>query len=404
MTAPIERDCVISGGGPAGMVLGYLLARAGLRVTVLEKHADFLRDFRGDTVHPSTVTLLGELGLREKFLELPLTRLPTMDAVIDGQRLTMVDFSTLPAPDNFLVLAPQWDFLNFLAREVSVFPNFELRMLTEATGLIIEDGKVRGVRVTSPGGPFDIRATLTVAADGRASALRAAAGMVPEEFGVPIDVLWFGLPKPPDAPPPTLAYLSRRGMVLTIDRGDRYQSGMVIRKGGFDQLRGAGIEGLREQITHAAPVLRPVVSSLTDWEQVKLLTVQINRLRRWYRPGFIAIGDAAHAMSPVFGVGVNFAIQDAVALSNAIAEDLAAGAAPTAKLARVQRRREWPVKVMQRLQRNAHKVIAKATTGSRIAPRWAVRLLRAVSPLLRRFTARFIGIGVLPEHVKREEV
>ncbi len=397
----VQRDCVIAGGGPAGMVLGYLLARAGLRVTVLEKHADFLRDFRGDTVHPSTVTLLGELGLREKFLELPLTRLPTMDAVIDGQRLTIVDFSTLPAPDNFLVLAPQWDFLNFLAREVAAFPNFELRMLTEATGLIIEDGQVRGVRATSPGGPLEIRATLTVAADGRASALRTAAGMIPEEFGVPIDVLWFGRPKPPEAPPPTLGYLSRRGMVLTIDRGDRYQSGMVIRKGGFDQLRDAGIEGLREQITHAAPVLRPVVGSLTDWEQVKLLTVQINRLRRWYRPGFIAIGDAAHAMSPVFGVGVNFAIQDAVALSNAIAADLAAGAAPTAKLARVQRRREWPVKVMQRLQRNAHKVIVRAATGNRIAPRWAVRLLRAVSPLLRRFTARFIGIGVLPEHDTR---
>jgi 2-polyprenyl-6-methoxyphenol hydroxylase-like FAD-dependent oxidoreductase len=277
----IERDCVIAGGGPAGMVLGYLLARRGVRVTVLEKHADFLRDFRGDTVHPSTVALLGELGLRAKFLELPLTRLPTMDAVVDGQRFTIVDFSTLPAPDNFLVLAPQWDFLNFLAGEAAAFPNFELRMLTEATGLIIEDGQVRGVRATTPGGTLEIRATLTVAADGRASALRTAAGMVPEEFGVPIDVLWFGLPKPPEAPPPTLGYLSRRGMVLTIDRGDKYQSGMVIRKGGFDQLRGVGIEGLREQITHAAPVLRPVVGSLTDWEQVKLLTVQINRLRRW---------------------------------------------------------------------------------------------------------------------------
>jgi 2-polyprenyl-6-methoxyphenol hydroxylase-like FAD-dependent oxidoreductase len=399
----IERDCVIAGGGPAGMVLGYLLARRGVRVTVLEKHADFLRDFRGDTVHPSTVALLGELGLRAKFLELPLTRLPTMDAVVEGQRFTIADFSTLPAPDNFLVLAPQWDFLNFLARQVAVFPNFELRMLTEATGLIIEDGRVRGVHATAPDGGLDIRATLSVAADGRDSILRDAAGMTPEEFGVPIDVLWFGLPKPPDPPPPTLGYISPQGMVLTIDRGDRYQSGMVIRKGGFEEFRRAGIEAFRGRITHAAPVLLPVISSLEDWDQVKLLSVHINRLRRWYRPGFIAIGDAAHAMSPVFGVGVNFAIQDAVALSNAIAEDLANGAVPTAKLAGVQRRREKPVKVIQLLQRNAHRVIARATTGSRIAPRGFVRLLRAASPLLRRVTARFIGIGILPEHVKRPD-
>jgi 2-polyprenyl-6-methoxyphenol hydroxylase-like FAD-dependent oxidoreductase len=405
MTAPslIERDCVISGGGPAGMVLGYLLARRGLRVTVLEKHADFLRDFRGDTIHPSTLGLLGELGLRGKFLELPLTRLPTMDAVVDGQRLTLVDFSTLRTPDNFLVLAPQWDFLNFLAREVAVFPTFELRLLTEATGLIIEKGQVRGVRAKTPDGDLDVRATLTVAADGRESALRAAAGLTPEEFGVPIDVLWFSLPKPPDPPPPTLGYISPQGMVLTIDRGDRYQAGMVIRKDGLDGLRRDGIDTLRRRITHAAPVLHPVISSLQDWDQVKLLSVQINRLGRWYRPGFIAIGDAAHAMSPVFGVGVNFAIQDAVALSNAIAADLADGAAPTVTLAGVQRRREKPVKVMQQLQRNAHKVIARATTGSRIAPRWLVGLVRAASPLLRRFTARFIGVGLLPEHVRRPD-
>ena len=399
----IERDCVISGGGPAGMVLGYLLARRGLRVTVLEKHADFLRDFRGDTIHPSTLGLLGELGLRGKFLELPLTRLPTMDAVVDGQRLTLVDFGTLRAPDNFLVLAPQWDFLNFLAREVAVFPTFELRLLTEATGLIIEKGQVRGVRAKTPDGDLDVRATLTVAADGRDSVLRTAAGLTPEDFGVPIDVLWFSLPKPPDPPPPTLGYISSKGMVLTIDRGDRYQSGMVIRKGDLDGLRGEGIEALRRRVIHAAPVLRPVLGSLRHWDQIKLLSVQINRLRRWYRPGFIAIGDAAHAMSPVFGVGVNFAIQDAVALANAIASDLADGSAPTATLARVQRRREKPVKVMQRLQRNAHRVIARATTGSRIAPRWLVILARAASPLLRRFTARFIGVGLLPEHVRRPD-
>ena len=395
----LERDCVIAGGGPAGMVLGYLLARAGLKVTVLEKHADFFRDFRGDTVHPSTVTLLGELGLRGKFLQLPLTRLSTMDAVFDGQRITIADFRTLRGPDNFLVFAPQWDFLNFLAREAAAYPTFELRMSTEATGLIVEQDQVRGVRAATADGGTEIRATLTVAADGRASNLRTAAGMTPDEFGVPIDVLWFGLPKPPDPPPVTLGYISSRGMVLTIDRGDRYQSGMVIRKGGFDELREAGLDALRARITHAAPFLHPVVGTLTDWDQIKLLSVQINRLRRWYRPGFIAIGDAAHAMSPMFGVGVNFAIQDAVALFNAIADDLAAGSAPVEKLAAVQRRREKPVKVIQLLQRNGHRAIARATTGSSIAPRWLIALLRIFSPLLRRFTARFIGRGVRPEHV-----
>ncbi len=396
----IERDCVIAGGGPAGMVLGYLLARRGLRVSVLEKHGDFLRDFRGDTVHPSTVTLLGEIGLRERFLALPLTRLSTLDAVIDGERITIVDFGTLPRPDNFLVFAPQWDFLNFLAREAAAFPNFELRMFTEATGLIIENGQVCGVRAETPDGGLEIRATLTVAADGRASSLRAAAGLTPVGHGVPIDVLWFNLPKPPEPPPATLGYISAQGMVLTIDRGDRYQSGMVIPKGRFDDLRAGGMDALRARITAAAPVLQPVVGILTGWDQIKLLSVQINRLRRWYRPGFIAIGDAAHAMSPMFGVGVNYAIQDAVALFNAVAEDLAAGTVPAEKLARVQRRREKPVKIMQRLQRNGHQALARATAGRRIAPRWLLVLVRIASPLLRPVTARFVGIGIRPEHLK----
>jgi len=409
-----DRDCVIAGGGPAGMVLGYLLARSGLRVTVLEKHADFFRDFRGDTIHPSTITLLGELGLRERFLRLPLNRLQTMDAVIDGLRMTMVDFRTLPAPDRFLVLAPQWDFLNFLAEEAAALPNFELRLRTEATGLIVEQGRVRGLRATtttadapatdtdpatSTSTDIEIRATLTVAADGRTSALRDAAGLIPDESGVPIDVLWFSLPKPADPPPPTLAYLSPRGMVLTIDRGDRYQSGMVIRKGGAEQLRAEGLPALRSRIVDAAPILRPVVDTLTDWDQVKLLSVQLNRLDRWHRPGFMAIGDAAHAMSPMFGVGVNYAIQDAVALSNAIAGHLAAGDSPSEVLAAVQRRREQPVRIMQRIQRAGHRAISRTTTGAHIAPRWVIRLMRLASPVVRPLAARFIGIGLRPEHV-----
>jgi 2-polyprenyl-6-methoxyphenol hydroxylase-like FAD-dependent oxidoreductase len=396
----LERDCVISGGGPAGMVLGYLLARSGLRVTVLEKHADFFRDFRGDTVHPSTVTLLGELGLREAFLRLPVQQLPTLDAVVYGHRLALVDFRTLPAPDTFLVLAPQWDFLDFLAGEAAGFPGFDLRMSTAATGLVVEGDQVRGVRATGPDGDIELRATLTVAADGRTSTLRDAAGLRPVETGVPIDVLWFGLPKPPVPPPPALAHMTRRGMVLTIDRGDRYQSGMVIAKGAFVALRQEGLPAFRTRLAEAVPALAPVVGTLTGWDQVKLLSVQINHLTRWWRPGFVAIGDAAHAMSPMFGVGVNYAIQDAVALANAVTDDLAAGTVPPDRLAAVQRRREAPVRSMQRLQRAGHRVVARGAAGRRIAPDWVFAAFNRVVPLVRPRLTRLVGLGFLPEHVR----
>jgi 2-polyprenyl-6-methoxyphenol hydroxylase-like FAD-dependent oxidoreductase len=396
-----ERDCVIAGGGPAGMVLGYLLARAGLRVTVLEKHADFLRDFRGDTIHPSTLTVLGELGLRDRFLELPLSRVRTMDLVIDGDRLTLADFGTLPSPDDFLVFAPQWDFLSFLAREGSTLPGFELLMNTEATDVIVDGDAVRGLRVVGPEGAVEIRATLTVAADGRGSLIRDAAGFVPDELGVPIDVLWFDLPKPSDPPPPTLGYLDATGMVLTLDRGDRYQSGLVIRKGEFEDLKVAGIDALRDTIAGIAPVLEPVVGTLRDFGQVKLLSVQLNRLRRWHRDGFIAIGDAAHAMSPVGGVGVNYAIQDAVALSNAIVPELAMGRVSPATLERVQRRRLAPVRRMQFVQRLVHDRIARATVRRRALPRAAHALLHLGSPAIRRVMARVIGLGFRPEHVAK---
>lgn len=405
MTEP-PRDCVIAGGGPAGMMLGYLLARAGLQVTVVEKHTDFIRDFRGDTVHPSTITLLGELGLREKFLALPVTRLATLDAVLEGARLTLVDFGVLRPPDNFLVLAPQWDFLNFLAREAQALPGFDLRMDTEATGLLHErprtgerdDDAVVGVRVSSASGDQEIRARLTVAADGRTSALRAAAGLIPVETGVPIDVVWFSLPQPADPPPPTLGHLSAAGMVLTIDRGETYQSGLIIKKGEFQDLQHAGLPALRARLIRAAPMLSEVVHTLTDWEQIKLLTVQLDRLPRWHRPGFIAIGDAAHAMSPMFGDGVNYAIQDAVALANAITPDLLRGHLTERTLAAVQMRRQRPVKLMQRIQGRGHQVIARSTDGRRVIPRAGVTLLRLGSPALRRITARVIGVGLLPEH------
>ena len=397
--AASERDCVIAGGGPAGMVLGYVLARAGLRVTVLEKHADFLRDFRGDTIHPSTVTVLGELGLREEFLALPLSRVSTMDLVVDGDRLTLIDFGTLSPPDDFLVFAPQWDLLDFLAGKARRYPGFELRMSTEATGLVMENGAVRGLRATGPEGDLEFRAALTVGADGRASRLRDAAGLEPERFAAPIDVLWFDLPKPADPPPATLGYVDSRGVVLTLDRGDRYQGGLVIAKGGFTALRERGLGDLRDAIVAIAPVLSPVVSSIRDWQQIKLLTVELNRLGTWHREGFVAIGDAAHAMSPVGGVGVNYAIQDAVALANATIAEFRAGSVRASTLARFQRRRLAPVRRMQRIQGIVHDRISRTPSGRRALPRAAHLLLRLFAPLVRRGAARLIGHGFRPEHV-----
>ncbi len=397
--AVIERDCVITGGGPAGMVLGYLLARAGLRVTVLEKHADFLRDFRGDTIHPSTIALLRGLGLAEEFLELPLSRVDTLDTVIDGTRLTLVDFSTLPPPDDFLVFAPQWDFLDFLARKGSELPGFDLRLRAAGVDLVVEGDRVVGVRATGPLGDFELRAPLTVAADGRDSTLRERAGMHPVEFGAPIDVLWFRLPKAEGAPPPTLAYVSADGVVLTLDRRDYYQAGVIISKGRFDVIRAAGLPAFRARVAAAAPHLAATADSLLDWGQVSLLTVRLDRLPSWHRPGFIAIGDAAHAMSPMFGVGVNYAIQDAVALANAVHDPLARGSAPDGVLAAVQSRRERPARRMQRLQRISHLGVVRVARGGRrrAVPRPVLAVLRRHAPRIRRFLARFIGLGYLPE-------
>jgi 2-polyprenyl-6-methoxyphenol hydroxylase-like FAD-dependent oxidoreductase len=381
------------------MVLGYLLARAGLNVTVLEKHADFLRDFRGDTIHPSTITVLRDLGLAERFLDLPLSRVPTMDAVVDGSRFTAVDFSTLPGPDDFLVFAPQWDFLDFLASEGARLPGFDLRMRTAAHDLLLEDHRIVGVRASDDQGEVEIRATLTVAADGRTSVLRQKAELVPVETGVPIDVLWFRLPKPQDPPPTTLGYVSAKGLVLTLERGDYYQAGTVIPKGRFAQLRAQGLDAFRARLATAAPPLTGVVDALEDWDQIKLLSVQLNHLPQWHRPGFVAIGDAAHAMSPVFGVGVNYAIQDAVALSNAIADDLAAGTVPEAALARVQARRERPVRAMQRIQRFAHRGLGRVTRarGDRFMPRPIAAGAGLLQPLIQRTLAQLIGYGFLPE-------
>lgn len=420
----LNTTCVIVGGGPAGMMLGLILARNGVDVVVLEKHADFFRDFRGDTIHPSTISVLGQLGLRERFLGLPHTSVTNLDVVVNGNRLHPIDFGRLPAPDDFLVLAPQWDFLTFLAQDAARHPNFRLLMQTEATELLWEGGAVRGVRAQGPEGELEVRGRLTVSADGRRSGLREQAGLRPRRFGVPIDVLWFRIPKPEDLPPHTLAYVGGGGMVVSLEREDYVQLGLIIRKGGFDELQEAGLATFRATVANAAPHLRAVLETITDWDQVKLLSVQIDRLPRWYRRGFLAIGDAAHAMSPAFGVGVNYAIQDAVATANALTATLQelgpVGGAGTVSdigdreaergvdlrlLDGIQQRRMPAVAGMQRIQLAAHRFISRPE-GVRLLPEAlpgpARVAIAAATPVTQVLASRLIGRGLRPETVTPE--
>jgi 2-polyprenyl-6-methoxyphenol hydroxylase-like FAD-dependent oxidoreductase len=402
----IAADVCIVGGGPAGIMLGYLLARAGIPVVVLEKHKDFFRDFRGDTIHPSTLALLDQLGLREEFLTLPHNEVRSLDFVVNGTRLHPIDFSRLRKPNDFLTFMPQWDFLNFLADKGREYPEFQLIMGADATGTLRKGGTTVGVTATdADGADFEVHAPLTIAADGRASTVRAASGLVPREFGIAIDVLWFHLPKPAKAPKPTLAYIDASAMVLTIDRGDYYQAGMVIPKGDFASLKAEGLDAFRKKITRSARLLTPVVSSLTSWDDVKLLSVQVDRLSRWHRPGLLCIGDAAHAMSPAFGVGVNYAIQDAVATANLLVTPLRRGSVTDEDLERVQRRRKPPVSLMQPIQLQVHKVIARPGGGAILSrpPTASQRAaLRILIPIARRIMPRLLGLGFRPERITAE--
>jgi 2-polyprenyl-6-methoxyphenol hydroxylase-like FAD-dependent oxidoreductase len=398
----LTAQCCIAGGGPAGLMLGLLLARAGVTVAVLEKHADFLRDFRGDTIHPSTIDLLDQLGLKGQFLELPHDEIETLDIVVSGNRIRPVDFSTLRKGTRFLALMPQWDFLYFISTEAARHPNFTLLMSTEVTGVLREGDRVVGVSAQDANGAMEIHADLTVAADGRSSVVREASGLAAQDFGVGIDVLWFTLPKPPNSPPATLGCIDRHSMVITIPRGDHFQAGLIIPKGGFDEIRQAGLDAFRQRLVDTAAFLEPVVPTLADWDQVKLLSVQVNRLDRWHQPGFLCIGDAAHAMSPAFGVGVNYAIQDAVAAANYLAAPLLAGTVSERDLARVQRRRLWPVKRMQPIQLLLHRTIARPGSGVSLPnplPRRTRLLLKLVLPIMQRIAARLIGRGFRPERV-----
>ena len=422
------------------MMLGLLLARGGIDVVLLEKHTDFFRDFRGDTIHPSTLDLIDQLGLRHQFDAIPQSGLSSLDLVLNGTRIRPVDFRHLRGSNRKIVLMPQWDFLDLLADEAKTLPNFHLYMGADATSVTSDSGRVTGVIATllnavgdsgadhagtdgsgaddsgtdgsgtdhsgtRSANTLEVTATLTVAADGRSSVARASAGLPVTEYGVGIDVLWFRLPKPAANPPDTLGYISEESMVVTIPRLDYYQTAMLIPKGDFEAVRERGIPEFRAQVARAAEFLEPVVDTIKDWDQVKLLSVQVNRLKRWHQPGFLCIGDTAHAMSPAFGVGINYAIQDAVAAANILAEPLATGTLTQRDLAAVQRRRLWPVRLMQPIQLALHREIARPgggaimpnppTTGAKI-------FLAVVVPVIRRVAARIVGRGFRPEKIRSD--
>ena len=382
-------------------MLGYLLARFGIEVVVLEKHRDFFRDFRGDTIHPSTLQVMDELGLLTDFLKLPHTEIRELGGRVAGESVRVADFSKVPGRCKFIALMPQWDFLNFLAERGRRFSTFDLRMEAEVTDLLIDADRVAGVRVKTPAGELQVHASLVVAADGRTSILRDRAGMAVVERGVPIDVLWLRLSKRPDDPPQTFGNVAAGGILVTLDRGDYFQCAFVIQKGGYNVMRERGIEYLRQRIAELAPYLADRVGEIRTWDDVKLLTVAVNHLPVWYRPGLLFIGDAAHAMSPIGGVGINLAIQDAVATANLLADDLRRGVPGVKRLAAVQRRREFPTKVIQGFQVLMHDRVLGRVLGAQRSFRlpFLFRIVDAVKPL-RWLPAWFIGVGVRPEHVR----
>jgi 2-polyprenyl-6-methoxyphenol hydroxylase-like FAD-dependent oxidoreductase len=404
LVLPDRVVCLVAGGGPAGVMLGYLLARSGIEVWVLEKHADFFRDFRGDTIHPSTLEVMHELGLLEALLALPHTELRAVKGQVGHDLITLADFSRLPVRCPFIAFMPQWDFLNLLVTAGRRLPAFHVAMEAEVIDLIVEDDRIAGARVRVNGGVQDVRADLVIGADGRTSVVRERAGLQVDRFGAPMDVLWLRVPKLPEDGPQPLGRVAAGRFLVMIDRAAYWQCAFLIPKGALDDRHARGLAALRQDIASVAPFLRDRLEALTDWNDVKLLTVVVDRLRTWYRPGLICLGDAAHAMSPIGGIGINLAIQDAVAAANVLVPRFAAGRVTIEDLARIERRRTWPTRVTQRVQITIQntviaRVLQGAGQGRAFGAPWPLRLAQRV-PAVRRLVARFVGLGVRPEHVE----
>ena len=399
-----DVDCCIAGGGPAGLMAGFLLERAGAKVAVLEKHGDFLRDFRGDTIHPSTLEIFSELGLLEEFLNLPHEKADTASIEFGGETLTLASLKNLPVACPFIAFMPQWDFLNYLALKAAAYPAFRLIRNCEAADLIREGGRVRGVRARGEGGELAIRARLVIAADGRNSLLRGKAGLAAREIGAPMDVLWFSLPRRASDGGGVAGRIDPGRMLIRFSRGSYWQCAYIIPKDGFRALQSAGLGAFRANLAASAPVLADRAGEINGWDQVKLLSVRIDRLERWHQPGFLCIGDAAHAMSPVGGVGVNLAVQDAVAAANLLWKPLRDNTLTDTDLAAVQSRREWPARAVQFMQVQVQNRLVKAALESKAAirPPLALRIVAGV-PYLQRLAGRMIGLGIRREYLTAPE-
>jgi 2-polyprenyl-6-methoxyphenol hydroxylase-like FAD-dependent oxidoreductase len=403
----LTTKCCIAGGGPAGMMLGFLLARAGVDVVVLEKYPDFFRDFRGDTIHPSTLELMHELGLLDEFLKLPHQKVETMSGQIGDEHLTMIDLRYLPTQCKYIALMPQWNFLNFLAEHAKKYKTFDLHMKTEATDLIEEGGRIAGVRAKTADGTLTIRADLVVGCDGRHSTVRDKAGLASDDYGAPMDVLWFRLSRKSTDSTDTFGHIEAGRMMIMLDRGDYWQCAYVIPKGGIEKVQAEGLDAFRNRVTDMSPFLADRIAELKSWDDIKLLSVAVDRLPKWWRPGLICIGDAAHAMSPIGGVGINMAVQDAVAAANRLAGPLKNGTATIEDLRAIQERRSLPVRFTQWLQLTIQKRIISRVLAmdsqQRPKPPLLFKLF-SVFPVLRRIPARLLAVGIRPEHVHTPEV